>query len=116
MQIVYKYLISSLLPANLEIELQGGSIPRHSPSLFSAHGRFITGPSNLKQAKTVGKIPKVYLFNDDLSCKQYYLVVYRVLSATLCLFIDGEYNWCPGRSCDIHLCLRLFLLFSILFW
>lgn len=92
MQIVYKYLISSLLPANLEIELQGGSIPRHSPSLFSAHGRFITGPSNLKQAKTVGKIPKVYLFNDDQSCKQYYLVVYRVLSATLCLFIDGEFT------------------------
>ncbi|XP_066144360.1 vacuolar fusion protein CCZ1 homolog isoform X1 [Euwallacea fornicatus] len=93
MQIVYQYLISSLLPANVEVELQGGSIPRHSPSPFSTlrHGRFITGPTNLKQAKVIGKVPKVHLFEEQC-LKEFHLVVYRALSATLCLFIDGSHE------------------------
>ncbi|XP_057650885.1 vacuolar fusion protein CCZ1 homolog [Diorhabda carinulata] len=91
MQIVYQYLINNLLPANIETELQGGSIPRNSPSPFAAlrHGRFITGPSNLKLAKTIGKVPKVYLFASG-EARGYHLVVYRVLSATICLFIKGD--------------------------
>lgn len=91
MQVVYQYLIGTLLPANVEAEMQGGSIPRNSPSPFAAlrHGRFITGPSNLKLAKTVGKVPKVYLFANGES-QEFYLVVYRALSATVCLFIKGD--------------------------
>ncbi|KAL1501295.1 hypothetical protein ABEB36_006642 [Hypothenemus hampei] len=91
MQIIYQYLIETLLPANAEVELQGGSIPRNSSLPFSAlkHGRFITGPSNLKHAKTIGKIPKIYLF-DENEPKEYHLVIYRALSATLCLLIDGK--------------------------
>lgn len=90
MQVVYQYLIGTLLPANVEAEMQGGSIPRNSPSPFAAlrHGRFITGPSNLKLAQTVGKVPKVYLFANGES-QEFYLVVYRALSATVCLFIKG---------------------------
>lgn len=91
MQVVYQYLINTLLPANIETELQGGSMPRNSPSPFAAlrHGRFITGPSNLKLAKTVGKVPKVYLFASGES-EGFHLVVYRVLGATICLFIKGD--------------------------
>lgn len=91
MQIIYQYLIGTLLPANIETELQGGSMPRNSSSPFAAlrHGRFITGPSNLKLAKTVGKVPKVYLFSSGKP-EEYYLVVYRALSASVCLFIKSR--------------------------
>lgn len=90
MKVVYQYLIGTLLPANMETELQGGSMPRNSVSPFAAlhHGRFITGPTNLKTAKSVGKIPKVYLFasGNDVT---YNLVVYRALSASVILFMKS---------------------------
>ncbi|CAH0547952.1 unnamed protein product [Brassicogethes aeneus] len=88
MKIAYQYLIGTLLPANMETELQGGSMPRNSGSPFAAlhHGRFITGPTNLKTAKTVGKVPKIYLFGGKTPCT-YRLAVYRALSASVCLFI-----------------------------
>lgn len=38
MQVVYNYLVGTLLPAYLEKELDGGSIPRNSSSpLTSSH-------------------------------------------------------------------------------
>ncbi|XP_044269860.1 vacuolar fusion protein CCZ1 homolog [Tribolium madens] len=91
MKIVYQYLIGTLLPANMEAELQGGSMPRNSASPFAAlhHGRFITGPTNLKTAKSVGKIPKVYLFASG-KAESYNLVVYRALSASICLFMKAD--------------------------
>lgn len=80
----------------METELQGGSMPRNNPSPFQMnlhHGRFITGPSNLKdpdaQFKRFGKVPKVYI-NNDTKPSVYYLVVYRALSASICLFIDSS--------------------------
>lgn len=36
MQVVYNYLVSTLLPAHLETELHGGSMPRNSPSPFTS--------------------------------------------------------------------------------
>lgn len=91
MQVVYQYLITTLLPANMENELQGGSMPRNPSAPFTAlhHGRFITGPTNLKTAKTIGKIPKVFLYSPS-TAGTYYMVVYRALSATVCFFIDGK--------------------------
>lgn len=90
MQIVYQYLISTLLPANIETELQGGSMPRNPSSPFTAlhHGRFITGPTNLKTAKAVEKVPRVYLCSSNAGI--YYMVVYRALSASVCFFMDGK--------------------------
>lgn len=45
MKIVYQYLVGTLLPVNMESELQGGSMPRNLSSPFASlhHGRFITG-------------------------------------------------------------------------
>lgn len=90
MKIIYQYLVGTLLPANMETELQGGSMPRNTSSPFAAlhHGRFIIGPTNLKNAKTIGKF-KVYLFALGKPIT-YYLVVYRALSASVCLFINGN--------------------------
>jgi hypothetical protein len=44
MQVIYRYLVTSLLPAHLETELQGGSMPRHPTSPFSSshYGRSVT--------------------------------------------------------------------------
>lgn len=91
MKTIYQYLIGTLLPANMEAELQGGSMPRNCSSPFASlhHGRFITGPSNLKNAKTIGKVPKIYLYGDKES-SIYHLVVYRALSASICLFVKGD--------------------------
>nr|CAD7266382.1 unnamed protein product [Timema shepardi] len=92
MQVVYRYLVTSLLPAHMETELQGGSMPRHSTSPFSSthYGRFVTGPLNLQDScGSTGKVPKVHINN--LTCPEsYHLIVYRALSATLCLFVDGS--------------------------
>lgn len=91
MQTIYYYLIGTLLPAHLETELHGGSMPRNNQSPFSVHyGRFITGPSNLKDSN-IGKVPKIYINNDSKQSAAYHLVVYRSLSASICLFIDGKY-------------------------
>lgn len=92
MQVVYRYLVTSLLPAHLETELQGGSMPRHPTSPFSSshYGRFVTGPTNLQDPSgNIGKVPKVYI-NNDVSPELYHLVVYRALSATVCMFIEGS--------------------------
>lgn len=52
--------------------------------------RFVTGPPNLQDASgNIGKVPKVHI-NNDLKPELYHLVVYRALSATVCLFIEGE--------------------------
>nr|CAI5860086.1 unnamed protein product [Callosobruchus analis] len=91
MQTIYQYLIGTLLPANVETELQGGSMPRNASSPFMAlrHGRYITGPTNLKLAKTMGELPKLYLFGGEKPI-EYYFVVYRTLSATVCFFIKAD--------------------------
>lgn len=92
MQVVFRYLVTSLLPAHLETELQGGSIPRNPTAQFSTthYGRFVTGPQNVQDGTgSTGKVPKVYI-NHESSTEMFHLVVYRALSATVCLFIDGS--------------------------
>lgn len=90
-QIIYQYLIGTLLPANIETELQGGSIPRNPSSPFASlhYGRFITGPLNLKTTNTIGKVPKIYL-NNEANPAVYYFIVYRALNASICLFVNGD--------------------------
>lgn len=87
MQVLYRYLVSSVLPAQMETEFQGGAVPRQASSFSALHyGRFAYGPPNL-QGTDIGEIPKVHLKNDEnpIVC---HLVIYRALSATVCLFID----------------------------
>lgn len=87
MQVLYRYLVSSLLPAQMESELQGGPIPRQSNSFSALHyGRFASGPTNLQNAD-IGKIPKVHLKSSSGSVVCH-LVIYRALSATVCMLID----------------------------
>ncbi|KAG8228318.1 hypothetical protein J437_LFUL007036 [Ladona fulva] len=115
-QVLYRYLVGSLLPAHLEgTELQGGSIPRHGryPPSSSHYGRFVTGPSNLCDGAPIGKMPLVFvnpqvpkqnasegknnfgvLESEKSKNKEepFHLLVYRALSATLCLLISDTYS------------------------
>lgn len=61
-----------------------------SYSLDSPHyGSFITGPESFENSI---KVPKIYLFgNSHKDYKFFNLVIYRALSASICLLIDGEY-------------------------
>ncbi|XP_015173320.1 PREDICTED: vacuolar fusion protein CCZ1 homolog [Polistes dominula] len=93
MQVVYNYLVSTLLPAHLEKELHGGSMSRNSPSPFTSshYGKFIIGPSSINEPSLVGKSPTVFI-NYSSKPVSLYLVVYRALSATICLFVDSKTN------------------------
>ncbi|XP_076651897.1 vacuolar fusion protein CCZ1 isoform X1 [Halictus rubicundus] len=91
MQVVYNYLVGTLLQAHLEKELHGGSMPRNSPSPFTSshYGKFVTGPSNINEPNLIGKSPTVFI-NYSTKPISLYLVVYRALSATICLFVDSK--------------------------
>ena len=42
----------------------------------------------MKDESNLGKVPRVYLCT-DIQTEECHLVVYKALSATVCLFIDG---------------------------
>lgn len=85
---IYEYLIGTLFPKISQTELQGGSIPKNYSMSTSHYGSFVTGPGNYENCI---KVPKVYIYNEDGHYQTYYLVVYRALSATLCLFVEGKF-------------------------
>lgn len=59
MQIIYQYLVHTLLPSHLDLELQGGSLPRGNNSTVHHYGSFVTGPPNLKDSiVSTGKVIK----------------------------------------------------------
>lgn len=88
MQAVFQYLVTTLLPAFSETELlQGSAIPQHSTAV-SNYGRFVTGPDNIHNSNSnIGKIPRFYISKAQPP-GMYQLVVYRSLSATVCLFVE----------------------------
>lgn len=90
MKIVYHYLITKLLPEEVKVELSGGSIPRNhsSPFVTLHHGRFITGPTNLKNIDDINNVPKIYV-NLDSKPIWLYMIVYRALSSSVCIFLDA---------------------------
>lgn len=92
LQTLYQYLVNILLPSYVENELRGGSMPRNPSSPFTIyHGRFINGPPNLKSAKDIGKFPKIYLIKKKKPAL-YNMLIYRTLSASVCLFIEGIFT------------------------
>lgn len=81
---LYQYLVHSLLPKQVEKEIQGGAV-----TAAQRHGRYISPPEGICKAEDLQKLHKVYLMcEDDTETKQYYLVIYRTLSATVCFTVD----------------------------
>ncbi|XP_064603975.1 vacuolar fusion protein CCZ1 homolog [Liolophura sinensis] len=94
MRIIYRYLTTSLFPNYMEQELHaavGNSTKPAIPLLgVSAHyGKFITGPPNMKDTEKMGKIPRVYV-NTERPNEDTLLLVYKALSASVCLFIRAS--------------------------
>ncbi|XP_072044542.1 vacuolar fusion protein CCZ1 homolog [Amphiura filiformis] len=89
MRILYKYLTTSLFPSSLDTELK--EPPKNlaaSQSAAAHYGKFVTGPPDLNDATKLGRVPKIYV-NTDSQSDEFHLVVYRALSATVCLMVDG---------------------------
>ncbi|KAJ8731308.1 hypothetical protein PYW07_004472 [Mythimna separata] len=81
---LYQYLVQSLLPKQVEKEIQGGAV-----AAAQRHGRFIHPPEGIHSQADLQKLVKVHLMReDDKETKQYYLVVYRTMSATVCFTVD----------------------------
>lgn len=53
MQIIYSYLVSTLLPSYVDIDLQMGSMPAGSTSSVYKHGTFVTKGSITRDSKSV---------------------------------------------------------------
>lgn len=82
---LYQYLVQTLLPRQVEKEIQGGAI-----TAAQRHGRFIHPPDGIRSEEDVKKLVKVHLMReDDREAKEYYLVIYRTMSATVCFTIDA---------------------------
>lgn len=85
---LYQYLVQTLLPKQVEKEIQGGAV-----AAAQRHGRFISPPEGIRCKEDLLKLTKVYIMReDDTEAKQYYLVIYRTLSATVCFTIDGKFQ------------------------
>ncbi|PZC81425.1 hypothetical protein B5X24_HaOG212630 [Helicoverpa armigera] len=83
---LYQYLVQSLLPRQVEKEIQGGAV-----AAAQRHGRFIHPPEGIHSQEDLQKLVKVHVMKeDDLETKQYYLVIYRTMSATVCFTVDVD--------------------------
>ncbi|KAL5018025.1 hypothetical protein ScPMuIL_003747 [Solemya velum] len=91
MRIMYKYLTTSLFPSYLEQELQSASpsVSQTKSSSSMHYGKFITGPPSLKDETNLGKIPRVFI-NTEEENEECHLLVYRALSASVCLLVNAS--------------------------
>ncbi|KAK2189620.1 hypothetical protein NP493_101g07016 [Ridgeia piscesae] len=98
MRVIYRYLKTTLFPAYMEQEFQVQSSPAHSSALSSPasnpghYGKFILGPPNVHDITCPGKTHRTYLNTHTETTEECHLVVYRALSATICLFVEGDFQ------------------------
>ena len=53
--------------------------------------RFVTGPPNMNDDSNLGKIPRVYI-NTEEDNEECFLLVYRALSASICLLLKSKFE------------------------
>uniref|UniRef100_A0A8C4TAX3 CCZ1 homolog, vacuolar protein trafficking and biogenesis associated n=1 Tax=Erpetoichthys calabaricus TaxID=27687 RepID=A0A8C4TAX3_ERPCA len=90
MRILYKYLTTSLFPRHSEPELAGRDSPMRpemSGNLLH-YGRFLTGPTNLKDPEAKFRFPKIYV-NTENGYEELHLIVYKAMSAAVCFMINA---------------------------
>lgn len=82
---LYQYLVQTLLPKQVEKEIQGGAV-----AAAQSHGRFISPPEGIRTKEDLDRVMKVHLkLEDETEMREYYLIVYRTLSATVSFTVDG---------------------------
>ena len=72
----------------------------------------------MKNEDNLGKVPRVFL-NTDIQTEECHLVVYKALSATVCLFIEGKckkHSKVPSlkNRNDLHINIFLFYFLNML--
>ncbi|XP_059483964.1 vacuolar fusion protein CCZ1 homolog [Neocloeon triangulifer] len=78
MQLIFHYLVTSLLPNFLETEIE--------PNRPRVVGRYVTGPNvTPKDDISNSSIPRLFLTNGQIV----YLIVYKAMNATICLLLDS---------------------------
>lgn len=83
---LYQYLVQTLLPKEVEKEIHGGAV-----TAAQKLGRFISPPEGIQIKEDLERLAKLHLMReDDNETREYYLVVYRTLSATICFTVDGK--------------------------
>ncbi|XP_071493364.1 vacuolar fusion protein CCZ1 homolog [Diadema antillarum] len=90
MRVLYKYLTTGLIPSSLDTEL------RETPKSASAHsggsshyGKFVVGPQNLLDpSAAANKVPVLHISKGD-HVEELFLIIYRAMSATICLMVEG---------------------------
>lgn len=110
MRIMYKYLTTSLFPSYQDQEFQPGSgsgqtasMIRHPSSQSSSsmhYGKFVTGPPSMSDENNMGKVPRVYI-NTEEDNEECFLLVYRALSASICLLLK------TSTTLNFELCRKL---------
>ncbi|XP_039629815.1 vacuolar fusion protein CCZ1 homolog isoform X2 [Polypterus senegalus] len=90
MRILYKYLTTSLFPRHSEPELAGRDSPMRSEMSGNLlhYGRFLTGPTNLKDPEAKFRFPKIYV-NTENGYEELHLIVYKAMSAAVCFMINA---------------------------
>ncbi|XP_071964708.1 vacuolar fusion protein CCZ1 homolog isoform X2 [Antedon mediterranea] len=99
MRVLYRYLTTNLFPTSLDTELKEAPPSKVllGQAVSSSHyGKYVTGPPDLSDAQNLGKIPKIHV-NSNTEQTALHLVVYRALSATVCLMVEADsipsFNW-----------------------
>lgn len=87
MQVLYHYLVHSVLQNAVESELLPGfSLSPRQPG-STCHSRFLYGP--VDEEPTLSQIPRIYVGDSMGKKEQCHLLVFRAYSATLCLLVSA---------------------------
>ncbi|KAE8284419.1 Vacuolar fusion protein CCZ1-like protein [Larimichthys crocea] len=91
MRILYKYLTTSLFPRHSEPELAGRDSPLRPEVAGNLlhYGRFLTGPTNLKDPEAKFRFPKIFVSAED-GYEELHLIVYKAMSAAACFMINAS--------------------------
>uniref|UniRef100_A0A3B3S5L2 CCZ1 homolog, vacuolar protein trafficking and biogenesis associated n=1 Tax=Paramormyrops kingsleyae TaxID=1676925 RepID=A0A3B3S5L2_9TELE len=91
MRILYKYLTTSLFPRHSEPELAGRDSPLRPEVAGNLlhYGRFLTGPTNLKDPDAKFRFPRIFVNSSD-GYEELHLIVYKAC-------IEGLPH-CPAAS------------------
>ncbi|XP_033106088.1 vacuolar fusion protein CCZ1 homolog [Anneissia japonica] len=100
MRVLYRYLSTNQFPTTLDTELKEAPPSKvflgQTVSSTSHYGKYVTGPPDLSDETNIGRIPKIYV-NTNSETEELHLVIYRALSATVCLMVEAStlpsFNW-----------------------
>uniref|UniRef100_A0A8C5G5Q6 Vacuolar fusion protein CCZ1 homolog n=1 Tax=Gouania willdenowi TaxID=441366 RepID=A0A8C5G5Q6_GOUWI len=95
MRILYKYLTTSLFPRHSEPELAGRDSPLRPEVAGNLlhYGRFLTGPTNLKDPEAKFRFPKIFVSAED-GYEELHLIVYKLSLIFVSASVELKRDFC----------------------